>query len=433
VTHDSSLPILGQSEHPTKAGGASSKHPAATPGFTPGAPARSLYIHIPFCFHKCHYCDFYSIVDRQGRQPAFTDRLIRELDALAPLADPSTPLDTVFVGGGTPTLLDPELWSKLLAALHARYIITDATEFTVEANPETVTADLARLLAGGGVNRVSVGAQSFNKTHLKTLERWHDPDNVPRALDLAADAGIDRRSIDLIFAVPGQTLADWTADLDRALALGVTHLSAYNLTYEPATAMTARLHKGEFQPTPEDLEIDMLDALVDRTAAAGLDRYEVSNFATPGLECRHNLAYWRQRDWIAAGPSASGHLAGWRWKNTPRLADYLSDAPLPPATDVEPPDPRRALCERVMTGLRLREGLDTNDLLSRAAKLDPDTEPSLRAAMTELARTDLAHLAHLADVADEQRESPRSRLTLTRNGFLRADGLAADLMSAIDP
>ncbi|MEM1186230.1 MAG: radical SAM family heme chaperone HemW [Planctomycetota bacterium] len=378
---------------------------------------RSLYLHVPFCFHKCHYCDFYSIVDRQDRQPAFTARLIEELDALAPFAGP---LETIFVGGGTPTLLAPDLWKTLLGALHTRFELSEDTEFTVEANPETVTPEIADVLAAGGVNRVSIGAQSFNPRHLATLERWHNPDNVERAIELVRAAGIARQSLDLIFAIPGQSVEDWTEDLDRALGLGATHLSAYNLTYEPATAMTARLHKGEFEPIDEELEVDMLDALIEHTEAQGLGRYEVSNFADNGDECAHNLAYWRQDDWLAAGPSASGHFDGFRWKNTPRLADYLagSDRGFPTATDVEAPDPRRALCERVMTGLRLCEGLDLADLLRRAEPLGAAAR--LNAAVGRLQTEGLTR----PDV---------DRLRLNREGLLRADGLAADVMNAIDP
>ncbi|MFI4898367.1 MAG: radical SAM family heme chaperone HemW, partial [Phycisphaerales bacterium JB059] len=326
----------------------------------PAQGARSLYIHVPFCAHKCHYCDFYSIVDRQDRQAAFTRRLIRELTALAPFAGP---IETIFVGGGTPTLLAPECWVDLLDALHDRFDLSrlrsGAAEFSVECNPETATPELFETLRAGGVNRISIGAQSFNPTHLKTLERWHNPDNVARSIDMARAAGIERQSLDLIFGVPGQSLADWGEDLTRVLELGTEHLSCYALTYEPNTAMTARLERHEFEPADEDVEADMYELTLERLAASGLERYEVSNFARPGRECAHNLAYWRQRDWLAAGPSASGHIAGRRWKNAARLDDYLrtDDEGFAPIMEHEPPDGRRAVSERIMTGIRLREGL----------------------------------------------------------------------------
>ena len=370
------------------------------------SPAQALYIHIPFCFHKCHYCDFYSLVDTRDRQAPFTDRLIAEMGELAPHAGPLT---SIFVGGGTPTLLRADLWQRLLAALHDRFDLTGA-EFTVECNPETATPELFNVLVAGGVNRISIGAQSFDERHLKTLERWHNPANVGRAVELARAAGIGRQSIDLIFAIPGQTLAQWQADLEQALALGVTHLSCYALTYEPNTAMTARLNRGDFAPADEDLEADMLECTLGTLRSAGYDRYEVSNYAMPGDECRHNLAYWRQEQWLAAGPSASGHVAGWRWKNVPRLDSYLGDplaTGLPPAVDVEPPDPIRAMAERIMTGLRLREGIDASDLPA----------PLLSEAQRQRVAGNL--------------EIDGSRLRLTDRGMMLADGIAAAFMALV--
>ncbi len=365
MQHHIAISIAGQSPETERL---TNTHPLG--GISPADPPRSLYIHIPFCFHKCHYCDFYSIVDTRDRQEAFAARLIAELAAIAPLAGP---LKTIFVGGGTPTLLRPDLWGELLAALETHFdlaTIHTGGEFSVECNPETATSELFAILQAGGVGRISIGAQSFNPVHLKALERWHEPDNVGRAIQLARDAGIDRQSIDLIFAIPGQTLDDLARDLDIALGLGVGHLSCYNLTYESNTPMTRRLQRGEFEPADEDLEIAMQDLIVDHCSAAGLERYEISNFARPGQECAHNLAYWRQEQWLAAGPSASGHVCGWRWKNVPRLGDYLAGGGLPPAVDIESPDPSRALAERLMTGLRLREGVPWNEIERAAAALD---------------------------------------------------------------
>lgn len=393
----------------------------------PSSPVRSLYIHVPFCFHKCHYCDFYSIVDTQERQGAFVDRLVRELRALAPLAA-SAPLDTLFVGGGTPTLLRVELWEHLLRELPREFDLSRVRagggEFTVEANPETLTPELAGVLRAGGVNRVSMGAQSFDPRHLKTLERWHDPQSVPRALDAARGAGIARVSMDLIFAIPGQTLEDWGADLARALALGTDHLSCYNLTYEPGTAMTARQRRGEFPPPDEDLEVEMYRLTLGTLRAAGLDRYEVSNYARPGQECTHNLAYWRQHDWLAAGPSASGHVAGHRWKNAPRLDDYLrgDDAGFAPVVDHEPPDAARAVRERIMTGLRLREGLDGAEVLARAGDVLP---AGATGAISDLRRV-AARLGARGWLVDEN-----GRWRLTDDGMLFADRAAADLMACV--
>ncbi len=388
-----------------------------------GGPAASLYIHVPFCSHKCHYCDFYSIVDPRDRQSVFVERLTAELRALAPWG--ARPLRTIFVGGGTPSLLAPTLWERLLATLHDAFDL-DAIkrgdgEFTVECNPESVTPDLLRILAAGGVNRVSLGAQSFDRAHLATLERRHNPENVARALGLARDAGIARRSIDLIYALPGQTLDQWRADLRAALALGTEHLSCYALTYEQGTAMTARMLRGEFRRADEDSEADMFEETVRILRDAGLERYEVSNFARPGAECRHNLAYWRQENWLAAGPSASGHVGGRRWKNLPRLDDYLdrSQHGFAPVTDVEWPDPRRALAERLMTALRLREGADAAAVRADAAAI----EAALPARLEACARGFISR----GLLTDGARWAP------TESGFLVADALAVDFLRALDP
>ncbi len=390
------------------------------------AAARSLYIHVPFCFHKCHYCDFYSVVDTRDRQEAFVDRLERELAALAPFAG-GQPLKTIFVGGGTPSLLRVELWERLLGVLRRDFDLSlmrgsspnARGEFTVECNPETVTPDLMGVLAAGGVNRVSIGAQSFESRHLKTLERWHNPENVARAVNLARGAGIGRQSVDLIFGIPGQTVDEWRADLRTALALGTMHISCYNLTYEPNTAMTARLKRGEFAPAEEDVELEMYSATLEMVRARGMERYEVSNYARRGEEARHNLAYWRQEPWLAAGPAAAGHYGGWRWKNVPRVDDYLEieENGFAPATDVEPPDEKRALRERLMTGLRLREGVDGAAVLREAARLGCD------AARLERIAAKWSASGHLGVVGE--------RWVLDDAGILIADGIAAEFMRAI--
>lgn len=418
----------------------------------PKPPVRSLYIHTPFCVHKCHYCDFYSIVDTQDRQEAFCERLTRELRALAPHTG-GLPLHTVFVGGGTPSLLGPERWSLLLDAMASMFDLSlmravpetlrqsaDTSfqapipigEFTVECNPESATPDLMAVLASGGVNRVSVGAQSFNPTHLKTLERWHNPGNVFRAIEAAKASGIVRQSLDLIYAIPGQSLAEWESDLTIGLSASTTHISCYNLTYEPNTAMTARLHAGQFTPIDEELEIQMFELTHQMLESNGLKRYEVSNYAVPEHECRHNMAYWRQEQWLAAGPSASGHVfashdpleGGFRWKQTPRLGDYLAGGPLTdepwhsPLADLERPDPARAIRERLMTGLRLAEGIDRVAILSGAERASPGSNDRLLArAKPYLDRGLLTEIHGQWKLSDE--------------AMLRADGIAADLMRAV--
>ena len=436
--HTASVP-LPQREAPAT-GGISLPDAVFAPRRSPRPPATSLYIHTPFCVHKCHYCDFYSFVDTRDQQEAFTDRLIDELRALAPHAGA---LKTIFVGGGTPSLLRVPMWERLLRVIDEMFDLSvirapwraehadpwlpvNSGEFTVECNPESASPELMKVLRAGGVNRVSIGAQSFVDRHLKTLERWHNPENVARAIEHARSAGIERQSVDLIYAIPGQTLEEWDEDLSRAMSLGTTHLSCYSLTYEPNTAMTKRLGRGEFQPAPEELEEEMFRHTVAILRAAGMDRYEVSNFARPGHESRHNIAYWIQEQWLGAGPSASSHVLGgatlgegsWRYKNVPRLGDYLASKGHSPVVDLEPPDPSRLLRERIMMGLRLEHGLEIQPILRDLEQVDPKSRVKL-----ERAARSVESLGHIT--------LGETRWTLTDAGFLFCDGIAAQLMGTI--
>jgi len=344
-----------------------------------------VYVHVPFCVHKCHYCDFYSFVDRDGRQPAFVRRLIDEWAAAA--RGWEAPLETIFIGGGTPSLLAEPLWRDLLQARREFLPLVADGEFTVEANPETLTPELIEALVDGGVTRVSMGVQSFNPRHLLTLERRHQPQSVIRGMATLRRGGVREINVDLIFGIPGQTLEEWTEDLEEALALKPDHVSAYGLTYEPNTPMTHRLRSGEFVACPEELEAAMLECARDRLAAAGFAHYEISNWARRDQlgerRCRHNLLYWTNRDWWAFGPSASGHVQGVRWKNTPRLGEWLATGPWSPVVDVEQVDARTRSGERIMIGLRLLEGLpeaefdallrcgsDAEERAARAASLE---------------------------------------------------------------
>ncbi|MCC7408590.1 MAG: radical SAM family heme chaperone HemW [Phycisphaeraceae bacterium] len=368
----------------------------------------SLYLHIPFCFHKCHYCDFYSLVDTADRQARFTQRLIAELHHQKTRFNLQP--RTLFVGGGTPTLLQPHLWQTLLTELRALSLLDQLQEFTVEANPETLTPELLAVLRQGGVNRLSLGAQSFNTTHLKTLERWHDPASVTRAVALARDAGISNLNLDLIFAIPGQTLSDLDADLTAALALAPTHLSCYCLTYEPQTAMTERLKRGEFTAQDEDQQRDLYAHVIDRLAHAGYTHYEISNWSLPNQPCQHNLAYWTNQNWLGVGPSAASHVAGRRWKNVPHLARYLDSPDPPPIQDEERLDPDASLGEQLMLRLRLRQGAPLDWLES----LLPPSDPRRRAI------DDLIRLGML--------EKTPTHLRLSDQGLFVADPILAQLL-----
>lgn len=375
-----------------------------------GNRVRGLYVHVPFCFHKCHYCDFYSIVDDGDRQAAFTDRLITEARVIGALTN--APPHTIFVGGGTPTLLAADHWRRLLDALHDAFDFSALTEFTVEANPETVTAELLDVLVAGGVNRVSVGAQTFTPTHLQTLERWHDPANVARAVDLARAAGVDNVNLDLIFAIPGQTLDDWLADLATALSLRPTHLSCYSLMFEPNTPLTKKLELGRIDRCDNDLEAAMFNATIDTLCGNGFEHYEVSNFARPGRRCEHNLLYWLNDDWAAIGPSASGHVQGLRWKNAPHLGKYLATTGPCPIEQVEQLDADASLGEQLMLRLRLIDGVEHAWL---DAHLGDRPDDRRRAAID-------------AAIDAGQLERTDTHVRLTRAGLMVADDVFAELL-----
>ena len=375
------------------------------------AVPQGIYCHVPFCFHKCHYCDFYSLVDRRDRQPMFAQRLTVELGIAG--RHLKRPLRTVFFGGGTPTLLATGHWRTLMDALGDNLLFAPDCEFTVEANPETVRPDLLAVLVDGGVNRLSIGAQSFRPESLKALERWHDPANVQRSVKLARVAGIENINLDLIFAIPGQSLDDWLADLDTALALGPTHLSCYGLTYEPNTPMTAKVQSGLVEPAENELEAQMYEATIDRLGAAGFEHYEISNWARPGFRCRHNLMYWENENWWPFGPSAAGHIDGTRWRNAPRLDDYLTVKPWPPISDVEQLDEDGRIGEELMLRLRLIDGITLDRL-----------DELLKSGARGSERT--AAIQKHSDGGLLQRTS--GRLRLTRSGLLLADVVLADLV-----
>ena len=300
-------------------------------------------------------------------------------------------------------------------------VLDHVGEFTVEANPETVSPDLMRRLVAGGVNRVSIGAQSFNPALLKTLERWHDPASVARAVATVRDAGIDNVNLDLIFAIPDQTPTMLDADLDRLLELEPDHVSCYSLIFEPDTALTTKLAREKSRALDEDLERAMYERVIDRLAAAGFEHYEVSNWARGKLEtrnsklewgnrCAHNLAYWTNRNWLGLGPAAASHVNGRRWKNQPHLLRYISESPRPPTMDHEQLDADASRGEQLMLRLRLLEGAPLNWL---NALLPPD-DPR-RATIEEL--TDIGMLERTA-----------THLRLTRRGLFVADTVLGKLL-----
>ena len=318
---------------------------------------RHLYIHLPFCAHRCGYCDFVTLVGRQGQHSAYVDALLAELvlerDLLAP------ELETIFLGGGTPTFTEPAALERLLAAL------PPALELTVEANPETVTQDVARTLRRLGANRVSLGVQSFQPHLLAMLDRVAQPDTVRRAFYHLRDAGFDNISFDLIYGIPGQSTADLESDLGQALELGPEHLSCYELEAKPGTRFT-HAHGAELELQADAMEA-YFELVVERLTTAGYRWYETANFCRPGtrdLRAQHNLAYWLGRDYLGLGIGAVSTIDGNRWRNTPRLRVYLEElaAGRRPPRELEPLARDVQQRERVMLGLRLDEPLHVSGL-----------------------------------------------------------------------
>ncbi len=346
--------------------------PLLKPAALPAARVEGLYVHIPFCFHKCHYCDFYSITRQTpDRMERFVDRILAEAGMWkrqAPQVEDS--IRTVFFGGGTPSLLPAEAMSRLIRGLRARLDLSSVMEWTIECNPATVSADYCRMLRDAGVDRLSFGAQSFHRDELATLERHHDPDDVPRSIDLARAAGFTRLNIDLIYAIPGQTLERWSHNLDRALSLGLTHLSCYGLTFEANTPIAVKRRLGQMHEVEESIELQMLHLTRERLTNAGLPPYEISNYATTDQECRHNMVYWTGGNYIALGPSGASHIEGHRWKNRPHLGEWENaiDTDKLPAAEYEVLTPDRRAGELAMLMLRLASGLNYAAYTSRTGR-----------------------------------------------------------------
>ena len=322
-------------------------------------PFRHLYVHIPFCRHKCGYCDFNAYAGMDRLMPDYVDALEREL-AHARERHPFQELETVYFGGGTPSLLPPELMTRLLAFIRREFNVAADAELTLEANP--ASTDDARLAAWleGGVNRLSLGVQGFDPRALAVLERKTDAAQATRAFALARSAGVRNVSIDLIYAVPYQSMTIWRETLRRAVDLGPDHISTYCLSFEEGTLLHRRRAEGKVPEVEADLAWDQLDAACTELEAAGFRRYEVSNWAHPGFESQHNRAYWRCRPVYGAGAGAHTYatdgVSASRWWNVARPREYIAASPTTRA-DGEELDPRKAAAESLMLGLRTVEGM----------------------------------------------------------------------------
>ncbi len=367
---------------------------------SPVTGAKHLYIHIPFCLQICPYCSFYKDLAGAGKADPLVDAVIRE----AELFGRGTAPRTIFIGGGTPTALSVRQLERLLDGLQQHLDWSGLEEFTIEMNPATVTARKAALLRSAGVNRVSMGVQSWDADLLKTLGRVHDAEQVRRSFSVLRAAGFDNLNLDLIYGVPGQTLAQWEDSVRQTIALGPEHISAYCLTYEEDTDYFERLQRGEFREKV-DQDADFFERGIALLSAAGYAQYEISNHAQLGRTCRHNLAYWEGADYLGLGPSAWSTIGSRRWQNVPDTAAYVRavQAGVRPLANEEilPTATREA--EIVAFGLRMNAGLDPAHL-----------EKS-RGVVEQLRREGLL-------------EDHGPRVRLTERGRLLADEIAAELM-----
>jgi oxygen-independent coproporphyrinogen III oxidase len=370
---------------------------------------RHLYVHLPFCASRCGYCDFVTVVGRHDRHASYVEALLTELRLEGNVLAPG--LETVFLGGGTPTFTKATALARLLAAL------PPAVEVTVEANPETVTPALGALLRRGGVNRVSLGAQTFQPELLAVLDRVAQPDAVRRAFYHLRDAGFDNISLDLIYGIPGQSPSDLEADLGEALALGPEHLSCYELEAKPGTRFT-HTHGPELGRQAEAMEV-YFELVVERLTAAGYRWYETANFCRSAdevggrdLRARHNLAYWLGRDYLGIGVGAVSTIENRRWRNTPRLTPYTDALARGDRAgrEVEALTDAVRREERLMLGLRLDEPL----------VLAPVDAAVDHAGLERMERLGLASVSRLAD---------RATVSLTRRGRLLGGGVTAEILA----
>lgn len=327
----------------------------------------SLYIHIPFCIKKCVYCDFLSIPYTEAVAAKYIDALCRELQLKR---SQTSDLATIFMGGGTPTTLSAEGLTKIFDCVRNNFGIKTSAEITVEANPGTITEHTLDTLVSLGVNRISMGVQSFQNSELLALGRIHDSDEAIRSAEMITSSGIENLSLDLIYGIPGQSMQTWLNSLEKALALQPRHISAYELTPEHNTPLWGLLEAGSLSMLHEDQIIEMQDSAIDRLEQAGFDRYEISNYSVSGYSCRHNLNYWNQGQFLGAGAGASGFVHGFRSKNTNDIHDYIErlGADIIPVTECTAVSEEDAKKELIFLGLRKTEGVS----LSQASRLGVD-------------------------------------------------------------
>ena len=320
-----------------------------------------IYIHLPICMTRCNYCDFYSQTD-MSVEDSLAAGIQKELKLVAHKFG-KMPVETVYFGGGTPSCLKGQSLKKLLQSIDENFELVhdnDIGEISIEANPDDITAEKLARYGQMGINRISLGAQSFLNRELQFLNRRHTASQNRQAIEIITAAGFDNYSLDLIFALPGQTSRDFTDSLEQALQLGPKHISLYCLTYEKGTELHRIMTRGEIEPLGDDMQVRIFRDAIETLSGAGYIRYEISNFALPGYECRHNLNYWEMGDYLGFGPSAHSSMINRRWSNYADLEKYLlfTRKDVLPIEFEEDIGPDRREDEFIMLALRLKDGID---------------------------------------------------------------------------
>ncbi|MBT6345585.1 MAG: radical SAM family heme chaperone HemW [Nitrospina sp.] len=325
-----------------------------------------LYLHIPYCLHKCGYCDFNSHPENQAEAEVYISALLAEIDHYAvKLKEKRVP--TVFFGGGTPTILPPDHLDKILGRVKNRFDLTQNCEISIEANPATVECETLEQIRLSGFNRISIGVQSFDAEELKLLERVHNQEEIHTTVDRARQAGFNNLSLDLMFSLPGQSPEKWKSHLQQAVNKKPDHLSAYGLTIEPATSFFKLQERGLLQLPHEDIQLEMLETTIGFLQSAGYEHYEISNYAKPGYECQHNLNYWNNGEYLGLGAGASSYLNGERFKNINLPSRYIREVQVggTAVESTERLEPLHAMGETIMLGLRQLKGISIENFENR--------------------------------------------------------------------
>jgi oxygen-independent coproporphyrinogen-3 oxidase len=373
----------------------------------------SAYVHVPFCRHRCGYCNFTLVAGRGDLIDDYLQAIARELISLEMPSRERTEVDTLYFGGGTPTYLEPRQLRQLTESVLEFHPLAAGYEFTVEANPSDLDSQMIETLSALGATRLSLGGQSFRAEKLRLLERDHDANCIQHAVELAKHAKM-QVALDLIFATPGETLDDWSADLDAALALGPDHVSTYGLTFERGTAFWGRRLRGELAEVDEELQRDMYAFAIDRLLAAGYEHYEVSNFAKPGCRSRHNQVYWSGDGYFAYGPGAASYIRGVREMNHRSTTTYIKRvlAGDSPVVEREELSPEARARELLVFGLRRIEGVSREQFRNRAG-----------AEIDELAAAALHKFTDMGLLTDDG-----DQIRLTREGLFVSDAIWPDLL-----